>query len=232
MAIDLASSLSVSAQDKDALRVVFQSLTAASCPRSYNFHMHTVYSDGRLQPQQVVEQAIEIGLQGLAITDHHSVGGYEVAQRWLDQWRGSHPEAVLPHLWTGVEINAGLLGVEVHILGYAFDPEHPAMVPYLNSVTVAGDDYRAERVIEALHRAGGLAVLAHPARYRRSHKDLIPAAAQAGIDGIETFYAYDNPSPWRPSPRQTPEVKALGQAYTLLNSCGTDTHGSSLLQRL
>ncbi|MBD1851863.1 PHP domain-containing protein [Leptolyngbya sp. FACHB-711] len=232
MAIDLALSSSVSAQDRDALRTVFQSLTVTSCPRSYNFHMHTVHSDGRLQPQQVIAQAIEIGLQGLAITDHHSVGGYQVAQRWLDQRRTTDSEAAMPRLWTGVEINAGLLDVEVHILGYAFDPQHPAIAPYLNRATVGGEGYQAEQVIEALHRAAGLAVLAHPARYRRSPKELIPAAAQAGIDGIETFYAYENPSPWQSSPRQTSEVQALGQACGLLNSCGTDTHGMSLLQRL
>lgn len=232
MALDLALNSEVSPQDKAALRAVFQSLTPVSCPRFYNFHMHTVCSDGRLQPQQVIEQAIEIGLQGLAITDHHSVKGYWVAQRWLDQWHDNHPEAATPQLWTGVEINAGLLGVEVHILGYAFDPHHSAIVPYLNGSTVQGELYHAERVVEALRQAGGLAVLAHPARYRRSAQELIPAAAQAGIDGVETFYAYENPSPWRPSPRQTPEVQALGEAHKLLHSCGTDTHGLSLLQRL
>lgn len=219
-------------QDKDALKAVFQSLTATSCPHSYNFHMHTVCSDGRLQPHQVMEQAIEIGLQGLAITDHHSVNGYRVAQQWLNQWQVEHPEAIAPHLWTGVEINADLLGVEVHILGYAFDPQHPAIQTYLNRATVEGEGYQAAQVVRTIHQAGGLAVLAHPARYRRSAKELIPAAAQIGIDGIETFYAYENPSPWRPSPRQTPEVSALGQTHRLLNSCGTDTHGFSLLQRL
>jgi len=232
MAIDLALSSNVSAQDRDALRAVFQSLTATSCPWSYNFHMHTVHSDGRLQPQEIIEQAIELGLQGLAITDHHSVDGYQVAQQWLSQWRNNHPDAATPQLWTGIEINAELLGVEVHILGYAFDPAHPAIAIYLNSTTAEGEMYRAKQVVDAMHQAGGLAVLAHPARYRRSPKELIPAAAQVGIDGIETFYAYENPSPWKPSPRQTPEVQALGQSYGLLNSCGTDTHGMSLLQRL
>ncbi len=236
MAIDLAPNSAFAqdqaAQDKDALKAVFESINATSCPRFYNFHMHTVCSDGRLQPYQIMEQAIDIGLKGLAITDHHSVNGYRAAQKWLNQWQAEHPEAIAPHLWTGVEINADLLGVEVHILGYAFDPQHPAILPYLNRATVGGEAYQAVQVIRAIHQAGGLAVLAHPARYRRSAKELIPAAAKVGIDGIETFYAYENPSPWKPSPRQTPEVAALGQIHGLLHSCGTDTHGFSLLQRL
>jgi len=80
--------------------------------------------------------------------------------------------------------------------------------------------------------AGGLAVLAHPVRYRRSPEDLIAAAATLGINGVETYYAYDNPSPWRTSPRQTDQVQRLSSTHGLLNTCGSDTHGLSLLQRV
>jgi hypothetical protein len=74
--------------------------------------------------------------------------------------------------------------------------------------------------------------LAHPARYRISHDQLIPEAARLGIDGVETYYAYNNPQPWKPSPKQTQEIEQLSKTYSLLNTCGTDTHGLSLLQRL
>jgi hypothetical protein len=87
-------------------------------------------------------------------------------------------------------------------------------------------------VIVALHQAGGLAVLAHPERYRRSAAELIPVAAHLGIDGVETYYAYGNPEPWQPSPNQTQKVKQLSATYNLLNTCGTDTHGLNLLRRL
>ncbi len=233
MAANLALGSDVSAaQDSATLRSVFESLTAESCPRDYNFHIHTVHSDGRLRPEQVLEQAIELGLKGLAITDHHSTGGYQVAQRWLTEWQSQRPEQSFPHLWTGVEINADLLGIEVHILGYAFDPQHPALAPYLVGHSMIRTVVSAHQVITALHEAGGLAVLAHPSRYRRSHSELIPAAAEAGVDGIESFYAYNNPSPWKPSPKQTAAAQTMGKAYGLLNTCGTDTHGLTLLQRL
>lgn len=216
------------------LKQVFQTINAESCPRSFNFHMHTVHSDGRLQPEVLIEQAITIGLKGLAITDHHSVSGYRVAQRWLENWKLSNPqlEDSAPCLWSGIEINANLLGSEVHILGYAFNPAHLSLAPYIHRKATSGEDYQAANVITAIHRAGGLAVLAHPARYKRSHFDLIPAAAQAGIDGAESFYAYNNPSPWQPSRIETQQVQELAATYNLLNTCGTDTHGLSLLQRL
>lgn len=216
------------------LQQVFATIDAESCPNTFNFHMHTVHSDGRFQPEELIEQAIAIGLQGLAITDHHNIGGYKVAQRYLEDWKWSHPqpEKPAPQLWSGVEINANLLGVEVHILGYAFEPSHPCLQPYLQRSASKGEDYQAANVIAAIHQAGGLAVLAHPARYRKSHFDLIPAAAGLDIDGVETYYAYNNPNPWKPSAIETQQVKNLAAIHGLLSTCGTDTHGRSLLQRL
>jgi predicted metal-dependent phosphoesterase TrpH len=215
----------------DTLRQVFWSVDAQSCPTLLNFHLHTVHSDGKLQPSTLMEQAIAIGLQGLAITDHHSIKGYEAAQAWLEKRRENSRENT-PYLWSGVEINANLLDVEVHILAYAFEPEHPSIKPYLQRKPTTGKEYQAHNVIAAIQQAGGLAVLAHPARYKRSHFDLVPAAAERGIDGVEAFYAYKNPKPWTPSALETQQVQQLADEYQLFNTCGTDTHGLSLLQRL
>lgn len=235
MAIDLAqtsASPQPAAQNALALRQVFQSIDAYSCPRSFNFHMHTVCSDGRLQPEALMEQAVAIGLKGLAITDHHTTQGYRIAHDWLEELGMSGQGENSPHLWTGVEITAQLLGTEVHILGYAFNPEHPSLQLYLQGKAPKGEEAQASNVIYTLHQAGGLAVLAHPARYRCSAQELIPGAVELGIDGVETYYAYNNPNPWQTSPTQTEQVKHLSIAYGLLNTCGTDTHGLSLLQRL
>ena len=216
----------------DILRQVFQSVDAQSCPNVFNFHLHTVHSDGKLQPSTLMEQAIAIGLQGLAITDHHSIGGYQTAQAWLEDWKWRNSDDNTPYLWSGVEINANLLDVEVHILAYAFEPEHHSLKPYLQRKPTTGKEYQAHNVIAAIQKAGGLAVLAHPVRYKRSHFDLIPAAVERGIDGVETFYAYKNPKPWTPSVLETQQVQQLADEYQLFNTCGTDTHGLSLLQRL
>lgn len=232
MAVDRLRTAQAGTLDASTLRRVFENLSVESCPHTYNFHMHTVCSDGKLQPGELMTQAIAIGLKGLAITDHHTVEGYRAAQCWLEDWQWNHPGQPVPQLWTGTEINASLLNTEVHILAYAFNPHHSAIQPYLCRRTISGKDYQADRVIAAIQQAGGLAVLAHPARYRRSHHELIPAAAQAGINGVEAFYAYSNPAPWKPSPQQTHEVRSLSAKYHLLNTCGTDTHGRSLLQRL
>ncbi len=225
---------SPAAQDLAALRQVFASVNADSCPHTYNFHMHTIHSDGQLSPDRLVEQTLDIGLQAFAITDHHQVTGFYAAERYLQDWR-EQPEnqgKASPHLFIGTEITAQLLETEVHILGFGFDPCHPAIVEYLQGVAPRGEQAQAHHVVSAIHQSGGLAVLAHPVRYRKSYTQLIPAAVMIGIDGVETYYAYGNPKPWKPSHEETQEVSNLSHQYHLLNTCGTDTHGPSLLQRV
>ncbi|MGA1621921.1 MAG: PHP domain-containing protein [Synechocystis sp.] len=223
--------LSLKSQQLDRpLTTVWESLTPSSCPEFYNFHLHTNCSDGRMTPESLIQQAVQQGLRGLAITDHHSVMGYQTAQRWLADQTDS--PSLQPKLWSGIEITADLDGTEVHILGYDFDPDHPDLAPYLTGDRPKDGYERVTTVISTLHRAGGLVVLAHPARYRRSASQLIPAAARYGIDGVEAFYAYGNPKPWKSSPPQMEEVCYLGNLYDLFYTCGTDSHGDSIMYRL
>ncbi|PZV19031.1 MAG: PHP domain-containing protein [Pseudanabaena sp.] len=215
------------------LRKIFASVDAVSCPHRLNFHLHTMYSDGKMQPVDLIQQAIALRISDLAITDHHAIAGYYIAKQYLEKSisQSNDPQS-FPTLWSGIEVNASLIFTEVHILGYGFDPQHEAMHPYLHGKSTAGLDYQAISVIKAMHLAGGLAVLAHPARYRRSPEDLIPAAAALGIDGIETYYGYDNSDPWKPSPRQTEEIRQLAESYGLMHTCGTDSHGFKISKRL
>ncbi|BAZ43844.1 PHP domain protein [Chondrocystis sp. NIES-4102] len=225
-------SLKPKAQDTRYLKSVWQTIDFTSCPNVYNFHMHSTASDGKLKPLNLAQQAISIGLEGFALTDHHSVAGYQKVEQYFDQLSLEKTTKKLPYLWTGVEITSQLLEVEVHILGYGFDPQHSAIKTYLQGSKPQGKEASAKRVIDSIHRAGGLVVLAHPERYRRSASQLIPAAADLGIDGVETYYAYNNPEIWTPSPAQTQKVLKLATKYNLYSTCGTDSHGLNLLQRL
>lgn len=216
------------ARDTKKLGLVWEKIDNFSCPRHYNFHLHTNCSDGQLSPEELVEQALAIGLKGFAITDHHSIKGFDRGRKYL-MTKSSHN---LPHLWTGVEITADLNGTNVHILGYGFDPSARVLQKYLTGEAPTGKDASAEKVIKSLHQAGGLVVLAHPMRYRRSAEVLIPEAYELGIDGVETYYAYANPNPWQPSENQTKTVKTLAHRYNLYTTCGTDTHGNNISVRL
>ncbi len=219
-------------QDSDAIARVWDRLHEHSCPHHYNFHLHTLCSDGQLHPVSLMQQAVDLGLQGLAITDHHTVEGFAIAQDWLAQTQQQNPEFALPQLWTGVEITARLLDVSVHILGYAFNPNQVAIASYLQGVAPEGSAAKADRVIDAIHQGGGFAVLAHPERYRRPGKKLIRAAVALGIDGVETYYAYRKTRPWRSTPGTTEAVAELARQYNLYQTCGTDSHGLDISVRL
>lgn len=239
-----ATIASTTSDDLHVLRQIFTSVDADSCPNRCNFHMHTVCSDGKLTPIALMEQAVSIGLQAFAITDHHSLAGFELAKAWLEDWRWRHPMPLNnrpsiaqpglahPRLFTGIEITALLADTEVHILGYGFVPHHDALAPYLQGYGARSTLQPAGPVIAAIQRAGGLAVLAHPARYRLPLTDLIAEVASLGIDGVEAYYAYANPETWSPCPIHTPLICDLAHRYGLLTTCGTDTHGRNLLRRL
>ena len=102
-------------------------------------------------------------------------------QAWLEQRRSLGDR--VPTLWSGMEISALLKGCLVHVLALGFEQGHKALQPYNQGDAVVGEPLRAEAVVNAIHRAGGLAVLAHPARYRLSHAVLIEEAARLGFDG-------------------------------------------------
>lgn len=45
-----------------------------------DLHIHTYFSDGVFSPEKIVDTAIDVGLQAIAITDHDNVLAYDVAQ--------------------------------------------------------------------------------------------------------------------------------------------------------
>ena len=126
---------------------------------SLDLHIHSAASlDGRLTPEEIVSAARAAGLDGAAVCDHDvmaDLSGTEVPEGFL--------------LIPGIEI-ASDLG---HILGL-FIERQPA----------AGSRKAAD-VIDAIHDAGGLAVLAHPFEHSRDSGRLEPVAGK--IDGVEVF---------------------------------------------
>jgi predicted metal-dependent phosphoesterase TrpH len=83
-----------------------------------DLHLHTTASDGKLTPQELVRQAVELKLDVIAITDHDSVGGISPA---LEVAKSFPQLMVIP----GVEINTDVPKGEVHILGYFINYRNP-----------------------------------------------------------------------------------------------------------
>lgn len=84
-----------------------------------DLHTHSTCSDGSFTPQELVGHAAEVGLSGLAITDHDSIAGYAMAKPVADSLR----LLLIP----GVEFSAAAPLESVHILGYSYRPEAPSI---------------------------------------------------------------------------------------------------------
>ena len=88
-----------------------------------DLHAHSTASDGTDSPAELMAAAELAGVDVLAITDHDNTGGWEPALRArpgrLTLIRGAEFSTVVP---------AGPRTVSVHLLGYLFDPLHPAIV--------------------------------------------------------------------------------------------------------
>ena len=80
-----------------------------------DLHIHTTYSDGMLNPEQIVDTALDCGLDCIALTDHDNVLSYKIATDYIK--KNNLKLEVIP----GVEINTIYKGWEVHILGYFMD---------------------------------------------------------------------------------------------------------------
>jgi len=216
-------------QHSHPLVPVLSGVTPSCCPTRLNFHCHTVFSDGSLTPEELASQAVAIGLEHLAVTDHHSVAAHRAVATSLAE--AADRGQTVPRLWRGVEISALLDGCLVHVLALGFGADHPSLEPYLQGSSQIGAALRAEAVIAAIHAAQGLAVLAHPARYRLPFKRLIAKAATLGFDGAEAWYDYTMGPRWQPTDLVCDAIASDLTDRGLLMSCGTDTHGLDLCGR-
>ena len=50
-----------------------------------DFHIHTYYSDGVFSPEKIVDTAIDVGLQVIALTDHDNILSYDVAKNYIKE---------------------------------------------------------------------------------------------------------------------------------------------------
>lgn len=79
----------------------------------FDLHIHTNYSDGTENIKDIVFTAMELGLAGIAITDHDTVDGLKEA---LDLGNKLN-YLIIP----GIELSSEYLNREIHILGYFID---------------------------------------------------------------------------------------------------------------
>ncbi|CDE88737.1 MAG: hypothetical protein BHW55_06565 [Candidatus Melainabacteria bacterium 35_41] len=82
-----------------------------------DLHIHTLYSDGVFSPEKIVDTAIDVGLQAIALTDHDNVLSYQVAKDYLKKENKEDKLEIIQ----GIEVNTLYNNYEIHILGYFMD---------------------------------------------------------------------------------------------------------------
>jgi predicted metal-dependent phosphoesterase TrpH len=103
-----------------------QALSKADC------HCHTVFSDGTLSPQALLDLAQEKQLTGLSITDHDTVDAYPIAIPYA----ASLGIMLVP----GIEISAHYQNISIHVLGYAFNLANQALHAFCKRLQVQRED--------------------------------------------------------------------------------------------
>jgi hypothetical protein len=119
-----------------------------------DFHLHTLASDGELDPAAVVGEAAARGVTRLAITDHDTLAAY----RWRDGALFAAARAHGVELTVGIELDVTLEGREAHLLGLALDPDSPALGGHLEAVREARLE-RARRELALVNERFGKGTL-------------------------------------------------------------------------
>ncbi|MFX1296397.1 MAG: CehA/McbA family metallohydrolase [Promethearchaeota archaeon] len=140
--------------------------------KKFDLHIHSTCSrhklwgvDGLNSPQQIVETAINIGLDGIALTDHNTIKGGQKAIRYVKEKK--LPLLIIP----GAEIrsNTG------DILALGINEEIPSKLSVLETIDV-------------IKEQGGIAIAAHPYKYNsRLGKLLRNSPIHSQFAAIEVF---------------------------------------------
>lgn len=135
-----------------------------------DLHTHSCFSDGTFTPGELVDYAIEKGLNAVALTDHDTVDGLDA----LMEYAKGKPIEVIP----GIEYSTEYNQRDVHIVGLFIDHRTPVFLEYLTrfkqsrtdrnhklcaNLRGAGIDITYEALLEA--NPGAVITRAHYATY-------------------------------------------------------------------
>ncbi len=191
--------------------------------KSANLHIHSTCSDGSCDFEELVRQGKDLNLEHMAIADHNTVKG----------WQNINCKDY-SFLIPAVEFDCFYKGTLLHILGYGIDPFNQEI---LNICAKSKKETQYDIIrlfksrhpkitIDAIHSAGGIAVLAHPCCCWVINLDkFVKNLKNLGLDGIEVYYPYNrHRSIIKFHSRK--HIKDLAQKYDLVMTGGTDEHGT------
>lgn len=203
------------------LRVLLNSFTKEDYEnQKVNLHIHTNYSDGKGDARQILNSAKEKEYKLISITDHNTIEAHKHYKDGI--------------LLTGVEFDCWFGYVFIHLLAYNIDINHSDIQPFLAKTKKDTEDVlprlfakrNVKKLINTIHNAGGIAVLAHPACYwALSLEKLVVDLMKIGLDGIEVYYPYPRFRKIVKFHSANDVLKIADKYPQLIKTGGTDFHG-------
>lgn len=131
----------------------------------FDMHIHTQFSDGNFSPKKVIDIASGMDLQGIAITDHDSIGALDQAMKISENIVDF---TVIP----GIEFSCLYNSEEVHILAYFIDYKSNLLLTYLEQLKNSRIR-RAEDVIFKLNKLNIKIDMHDIDKYKNKENDFI-----------------------------------------------------------
>ena len=131
-------------------KLLMRPTTAEGADFKIDLHMHSTASDGTYTPKELMDAAVEAGLFAISITDHDTIEGTKEALN------AGIPDSL--GFLTGVEISATPPETvensgSIHILGYGFNKDDPALNQILEKLQTARRNRNPE-IIRRLNELG------------------------------------------------------------------------------
>lgn len=92
----------------------------------FDLHIHSIYSDGNLKPENIIDILKKQEIQGFSITDHDCLDGLEQAETISKK----HNIKFIPGIEFGVSYN----GREIHVLGYFLDYKNKFLIDFVTKL--------------------------------------------------------------------------------------------------
>ena len=210
-------------QEEQDIRELIKSFDPIEYFDYVNLHIHSKFSDGKAEFEDIIQQAKELGYKKIAICDHNTVEGHKLYQ----------DDVLIP----AVEFDCWCGYVFLHLLAYGIDVNNPVLDEFMakSKSETEADIVRIfakrdiKRLINAIHEAGGIAVLAHPACcWALSLDKFVGKLVSYGLDGIEVHYPYRR---HRAIIRfaSLRQIKDIAEKYNLIVTGGTDCHTRNIM---
>lgn len=204
---------------------LIKSFTEKDYENGVNLHIHTTFSDGTANAKDILDQAKNKGYRYIAITDHNTVDAHKSPEI-------NSENIVIP----AVEFDCWHKTTFFHLLAYGIDVNNEELTPFLakNKKETEKDLVRIfakrdiTKLIPAIHNAGGIAILAHPACcWCINLENFVKELMAFGLDGLECYYPYDrHRGIIKFHAKKT--VEKIADKYNLIKTGGTDCHTTEL----